>query len=102
MLWADSWRVVNAVWNFKVLVILNIYFYSNMVIITDEVYYSVRSTLLKVEVTRDGNKPKAESYLHIVGTSQNLVSYEFSSVGAVSSLVSFGYIGNYHFIHFLL
>lgn len=98
--WAYNWSVVNAVWNFKVLVILNIYFESNIVIITeDEVYYSVRSTLLKVEVTRNMNKPKTESYLHRVGTSQSLVSYEFPSVGGVFSLVSFGYIGNYHFIH---
>lgn len=101
--WADNWSVVNAVWNFKVLVILNIYFESNIVIITeDEVYYSVRSALLKIEVIRDGNKPKTESYLHRVGTSPSLVSYEFPSVGGVSSLVSFGYIGNYHFIHLLL
>lgn len=101
--WAYNWSVVNAVWNFKVLVILNIYFESNIVIITEgEVYYSVRSTLLKVEVTRNKNKPKTESYLHRVGTSQNLVSYEFPSVGGVFSLVSFGYIGNYHFIHLLL
>lgn len=101
--WAYNWSVVNAVWNFKVLVILNIYFESNIVIITeDEVYYSVRSTLLKVEVNRNKNKPKTESYLHRVGTSQSLVSYEFPSLGGVFSLVSFGYIGNYHFIHLLL
>ena len=44
MLWADNKSVVNVVWDFKVFVILNIYFDSNMVIITeDEVYYSVRS-----------------------------------------------------------
>lgn len=55
--------------NFKVLVIQNINFESHMMMmITAEngVDYSGRSTLWRVEVTRDGEGSKAECHLHKV------------------------------------
>lgn len=96
---------MNTLWDFKVLMILNISFGSKVMIITDdEVDYLGRHILLKVEMTRDEKESKAECYLKIICRSQSssLCVPSVGGVGGVSSLVSFGCIDNFYLTLVLL